>query len=395
MDSVVGSHPTMPFSIREALHGNHGLEPCVRNISHKWNLVVLQRLRRFEPIIDRPKQALQHLFELFILHVCQLDISYELKWVDDLVQYLAAISQHLIPAVKPEHSVQWGAAVYDERRKIVRYMPQREESYPKRETVNSREIIDIISRYSQTFAEPDISKEELSRMPGLMDEPAKTAIMVYAWYLKTFRIKNGWLRPYLNSPLGRRERHRNVPELSRGNALIAGGRLGRAGEELHTLYALAFLDTRGHLIWYTVRRAIRGEIIGGIACSYARGNNVRIHSSKDLRHSIQIRYDHICNFEVLDFRLWESWTQDLRSVGPCKSMGNRGRTFRAVRFDEPVVLEDALAVGFRIVNGVLVNPKGKAMRVVRGSDGLFRVHRQRLRPMAVERIPWHPRMRLM
>ncbi|CAN8073745.1 unnamed protein product [Agarophyton chilense] len=204
--------------------------------------------------------------------------------------------------------------------------------------------------------EPDITKEELSRMPGLMDEPAKTAIMVYAWYLKSYQIKNGWLRPYLNSPLGRRERHRNVSELSLSEDLVTTGRLGRIGEELHTLYALAFLDTRGHLTWYTVRQATRGEIIGGVASTYARGNNVRINSSKNTRQSIQIRYDHICNFEVLDFRLWESWTHNIRSTGPCKSMGNRTRSLRAVRFDEPVILEDALAVGFRIVNGVLVNP---------------------------------------
>lgn len=387
-------HPQMPFTIREALYGNGGLEPCVRQITHEWEPTVLERLRLFEPIIDRPKQAIHHLFELFILHVCQLNAAHSPDWVEDLVQYLSAISQHLIRPVQPEKSVQWAAAIYDDKGTIRRYVPQREECYPKSEYVEAGQIVDIISRYTRSFMEPDISREELSRMSGLMDEPAKTAVMVYAWYLNTYRIKNGWLRPFLNSPLGRRERDRRVPEKSRRNAYIAGGRLGRAKEALHTLYALAFTDTRGHLVWYTVRTATRGEIIGSVACSYARGNNCRINSSKDMRKSIQIRYDHVCNFEVLDFRLWDSWTHNLRSTGPCRSMGNRRLSPRTVRFDEPVILEDALAVGYRLVDGVLINPKGKPIQVSRGKDGLFRARRKLLRSIEKEPIDWHPRMRL-
>lgn len=346
----------------------------------------------FEPILDRPKQAIHHLLELFILHICRLDDTWDQEWLSSVVQYLAAISQHLIPAIQPSKSVQWKAAVFDKRGKIVGHIPQSEESYPKNQTISSKPILDIISSYASAFTEDDITKEELSCLTGLMDEPAKTAIMVYAWYLNSFGVKNGWLRQYFYATLGRRERPRDAPPDSLKEDVIAGGRLGRSEEELHTLFAPPFLDQRGHLIWYTVRQATRGEIIGRPATSYARGNNVRIQSTRDISRSIQIHHSHVCNASVLDIRLWDSWTHQARGVGPFRSLSNSALSAKTVRFDKPVLIEHALAVGFRVVGGCLISPAGRLLLVTKGENALYKARFHLLRNAEQETLTWHTGM---
>lgn len=344
----------------------------------------------FEPILDRPKQAIQHLAELFILHVCQMETPSDPHWLTSLVEYLAAVSQHLIPAVQPVRTVQWAAVVYDKAGKSVSTVPQTEESYPRNAIIDSSLILDIISSYSSSFKERDISKDELSHMTGLMDEPAKTAVMVYAWLLASLDIRNGWLRPFLRSHLGRRERPRSTPQPGQ---VYAGGRLGRMSEELHTLFSQAYVDRLGHLVWYTVRQAVPGEIIGRPATSYARGNNVRIQSSKDLSRSVRIHHSQICNINHLDFRLWESWTHSARGVGPYAGLANHVLSARRVRFDEPVVIEDALAVGFRVVGGTLVNPNGKEIHLSKRNDGVYTVRNRILKSSEKASISWQNGMK--
>lgn len=227
-------------------------------------------------------------------------------------------------------------------------------------------------------------------MTALMDEPAKSAVMAYAWYLHSLRIKNGWLRPYLSTALGRRERPRNCP----GGA---DGRLDRAREPLHTLYAAPYLDTNGHLVWYTVREAKLGEIIGLQASSYARGNNVRIHSCMDRERSVRIHHTQICNIERLDYRLWESWTHGARAFGAFAGLGNRALTGKWILFDAPVVVEDALAVGFRVVGGALINPNGRKMVVARRPDGVYTARVPLLKGAHKEhkagKVDWHRGMK--
>lgn len=378
--------PVFPYTLREALYGNAALEPCVSRTTHSWPEKVTQRMKLFEPILDRPKQAIQHLLELFILHVCRMETPSDPYWLTSLLDYLAAVSQHLIPAVQPVRSVQWAAAVYDKAGKPVLTVPQTEESFPRNVRIDTTLILDIVSSYSSSFKERDISKDELSLMTGLMDQPAKTAVMVYAWLLASLDVRNGWLRPLLHATLGRRERPPNVtlPE-----GATSDGRLRRMGEELHTLFSQAYVDRMGHLVWYTVRQALPGEIIGRPATSYARGNNVRIQSSKDLSKSVRIHHSQICNIKLLDFRLWESWTHSSRGVGPYAGLSNRVLSARRVRFEEPVLIEDALAVGFRVVNGSLISPSGKEMLVSKRADGIYTARNPILRCPERNSVPWH------
>jgi len=274
--------------------------------------------------------------------------------------------------VQPVRLAQWSVATTDKRGRAGERVAQMEEVYPKNANVNASAIVHLIAEYATSFAHSDITHEELSRMTGLMDEPAKTAVMAYAWFLADADIHNGWLRPYLNASLGRRER----PSAARLPAHVkpcveTEGRVGRLSEELHTIYAPPFINRLGHLVWYTIRQARRGEIIGRPASSYARGNNVRIHSSKNISKSLQIHHSQVCNLEVLDLRLWESWTMQARGVGSYGSLANRALSSRIVRFDRPVLVEDALAVGFRVVEGRLINPNGAEMVVSKTPNGLY------------------------
>lgn len=385
------SQPTVfPYTLREALYGNAALESCVSRTTHSWPEKVAQRMKLFEPILDRPKQAIQHLLELFILHVCRMEAPSDPYWLTSLLDYLAAVSQHLIPAVLPVRSLQWAAVVYDKTGKPVSTIPQTEESYPKNVRIDAALILDIVSSYSSSFKECDISKDELSQMSGLMDEPAKTAVMVYAWLLASLDVRNGWLRPFLHTTLGRRERPRNAP-LREG--VTSDGRMGRRGEELHTLFSQAYVDRMGHLVWYTVRQALPGEIIGRPATSYARGNNVRIQSSKDVAKSVRIHHSQICNIKHLDFRLWESWTHSSRGVGPYAGLASRVLSARRVRFEEPVLIEDALAVGFRVVGGSLISPSGKEMLVSKRADGIYTARNPILRCPEKKSVSWHTGMK--
>lgn len=392
--SHVNSPAAVPYTIREALFGNHGLESCVSSIQHQWNQSVHARLTLFLPIIDRPKQAIQHLFELFILHVCRMDTSWNEQWVSSLVNYLAPVSQHVIPAIQPCKSIQWYGLEFDTRGRPVSKVPKFEEYYPKHQIIPSKRILDVISHYSKSFQEDDIAKTDLTRMIGLMDEPAKTAVIGYAWFLNSQGVKNGWLRPYLHASLGRRElSHSPVSTASAKKDPTVDSRIGRVEEELHTLFSLPFFDNQGHLVWYTVRTASPGEIVGRLASSYARSNHVRIHSSKDLSKSVQIHYSHVCNFNSLDFRLWESWTNHARGVGPFRSLAKTNLSLRVVRFDRPVLLEDALAVGFRVVHGHLINPSGIRMLVVLTSNGMYKAIEHPLRVRKQEPFAWVPRMK--
>lgn len=390
--NLLPSHkpPVFPYTLREALYGNDALEPCVSRITHSWPPNVTQRMRLFEPIVDRPKQAIQHLLELFIIHVCQMETPSDPYWLTSLVDYLAAVSQHLIPLVQPVRTIQWAAVVHDKSGKAASKVPQSEESHPRNVPIDSRLILDIISSYTKSFKERDISKDELRKMPGLMDEPAKTAVMVYARFLASLDIHNGWLRKFLQSYLGRRERPRS-PQSERGGN--AGGRLGRVSEELHTLFAQAYVDRLGHLVWYTVRQAVPGEIIGRPATSYARGNNVRIQSSKDLSKSVRIHHSQICNIDRLDFRLWESWTHSVRGTGSYAGLANHALSARSVRFDEPVEIDDALAAGYRVVGGSLVNPNGKIVHILRRNDGLYKPVTWRMKNTVRTSISWHTGMK--
>lgn len=382
--------PTIfPFTLREALYGNDTLEACVSSVTHVWPDAVHRRLLLFSPILDRPKQALQHLLELFILHVCQMETPSDPLWLTNLIQYLAHASVHLIPDAKPVRATQWVAAVCERGGKTVSTVPQMEESYPRNLPVDSKLIINILSSYASSFTEPDISKLEIASMTGLMDEPAKTAVIVYAWFLASLDIRNGWLRKMLNSDLGRRERPRTAPPSQKPRG---GGRLGRLSEEPHTIFSNPFINRIGHLVWYTVRQAIRGEIIGGPACSYARGNNVRMQCSKDLAKSVRIHHSQICNLERLDFRLWESWSHSVRASGPYASLGCHALSARRVKFDEPVRLEDALAVGFRVVDDTLVSPNGKELVVSRRKDGFYSARSPILLSTEVGPVKWRAGM---
>lgn len=377
----------VPFTIREALYGNEGLEPCVTSFTYQWSPDVLRHLLRFLPIIDRPKQAIQHLLELFILHICTLDVSWDAKWVSNLVNYLAAISQHLIPHLEPNHTKQWTALIRDKRGRVIKRVLQAEETYPKSQEILSEKIIDIIGSYSESFQEPDLTYDVLSKMTGLMDEPAKTAIIVYAWFLQSRGIHNGWLKKHLNSPLGRRERQRRHTPSPKED------RLDRADEPLHTLFSHPFIDNHGHLVWNTVRTATRDEILCRPATSYARGNNVRIHTSKDLSKSVQVRRSHVCNLPVLDLRLWESWVFRVHGIGPFSSLAKQTVPARVVRFDSPVYIDSALAVGFRVVHGNLYAPDGHQVLVTRRSDGLYKAHSIFHKSQKQGLLEWHTGMK--
>lgn len=352
--------------------------------------MVRARLTRFNHVLLRPKQALQHLLELLIIRVATSNPTWEPDWVEGVVEYLAAVSDYLIPSVQAGQSAQWASAAVDARGKPVRQVPQMEECYPADIAIDASGIMHVIASVAPGLPDSPVSRAQLARMTGLMDEPAKTAVMCYSWFLASAGVPNGWLGPYLSAGLGRRERRARLPShlTLPPDSLTAGGRLARVDEELHTLYAPPFIDRLGHLIWYTVRVARPGEIIGRPATSYARSNFVRIQSSKRLSRSVQIHHSHVCNADVLDWRLWLSWTHGARATGAFKSLAADSLSPRVVPFDKPVRIECALAVGFRVVQGVLVNPLGKRLVVVPHSDSLFKAKAQSCRDSDKKDVPW-------
>lgn len=384
----------VPYTLHEALHGNNGLEPCIATLHHNFPPEIHSRLQLFSSIMPRPKQALQHLFELFLLHLCLLDPTWHPVWVADLLSYLSAAADNLIPPTPPVNpSVQWTAILRDKKGRITQRVPQLEDAYPSTHNISAGHILHILTVYAPAVTNrPPITHDYLSSLPGLMDEPAKTAIMAYAWFLAAHDIPNAWLYPFLHAPLGRRERPARIPRRLSESGVIAtvttdpsGGRLSRVDEELHTLYAPPFLNRHGQLSWYTVRAAAPGEIIGRLASSFARGAVVRIDSCRRVSRSVQVHYSHVCNFEALHFRLWATWGNGRKALGAFKSLGvvdendftagcpvtglGRGTAV----FDSPVTIEQALAVGYRIVEGALITPAGRRVKVWMGTDGLYRV----------------------
>lgn len=383
----------IPYTIHEALYGNLGLEPCVSSIQHSWHPLINHRLSKFKCITHRPKQASQHMFELFVVHVCTTDPYWHVDWVDDVVDYLVPLADTFIPSVTPDSAVQWTSIVRDKFGRQTHRVPQTEENYPPVDPVPTDAIVDVIAKIAPTFSLPPVSRDDLEQMTGLMDEPAKTAVMAYAWFLASRNVDNGWLRPYLLGPLGRRELPPTLDDDALENTLThsADGRLARQDEELHTVYAPPFVNHVGHLVWYTVRYCRPGDMLALPAESYARRNNVRIYSVKQFSRSVKIHRAAVCNPHVLDLRLWFSWTHGARGIGPCKSLANDVFSLKVVSFDKPVRLECALAAGFRVVQGILVNPAGKPLTVVNIGDGLFKAKSYSHKGDG-EPIPWHPAM---
>lgn len=384
-----------PYTIHEALFGNDGLEPCVSSVTHEFHPVVRERLCKFNFLITRPKQASQHMLELFILQLCRIDPYWNVDVVDGAVDSLVQITDHLIPPVTPAVSCfQWTALVHDCKRRVCRRVSQSEPSYPSTALVDTDAIVRVIAENAVLLPEATITTEQLSEMTGLMDEPAKTAVMAYAWFLASVGVNNGWLVSFLTAPLGRRERPPHLPSdvSSQYHQYSADGRLGRSNEELHTLYAPPFVNRHGQLVWYTIRTAWPGEVIGRTASVYAVCNRVRIHSCKSLSRSVQIHHSHVCNARALDIRLWQSWTHSARSVGTYKSLSNCAFSSRSVSFDAPVRLEGALGVGFRVVTGVLFNPDGKRLAVIELPDGLFKAKLISYDAIP-EPVPWHNGMK--
>lgn len=159
------------------------------------------------------------------------------------------------------------------------------------------------------------------------------------------------------------------------------------------MFSTPYIDRMGHLVWYTVRQAVPNEIIGRPACSYARGCNVRIQSSKDIAKSVRIHRSQICNIDRLDYRLWESWTHSVRAGGAFSSLGSHAFSARRVKFDHPVKLEDALGAGFRVIEGTLVNPNGKEAVVSRQKDGLYLAKYPILLSAEKSSVKWHSGMK--
>lgn len=389
-NNKVNSVKPVPYTIYEALHGTIGLEGCVSDVTYSWDPLVRARLSRFVSIMNRPKQALQHILELLILSVCTLGPEQEDAWVSAALNELFTAAELLIPPVASSHANQWSTMSVDSKGRPARNVPQVEECYSNDFPIDATGIVRIIATFAPALPGEPIPCNRLAGMTGLMDEPAKSAVMVYAWFLANAGIPNGWLRPYLAATLGRRELLPRLPlSLSAPpDTACAGGRLARSGEELHTLYAPPFTDRLGHLLWYTVRAARPGEVIGRPATSYARANAVRIHSSMRLSRSVQIHPSHICNSDVLDWRLWLSWTHGYRATGSFKSLAADSLSPHTVAFDKPVRIECALAVGFRVVQGSLINPSGKKLVVIRHSESLFKAKAHSCRGTDRSPIPW-------
>lgn len=335
------------------------------------------------------------MFELFLLHLCTTDPYWHVDWVDDVIDHLVPLADTFIPSVTPDSAVQWTSVVRDKHGRPIQRVPQSEEGYPPVDPVPTDAIVEVIAQIAPAFSLPPVSHHDLAHMTGLMDEPAKTAVMAYAWFLASRNVDNGWLRPYLIGPLGRRELPPTLDDDALENTLkhSVEGRLAREDEELHTLYAPPFVNRVGHLVWYTVRYARPGDMLALPAESYARRNNVRIHSVKRFSRSVKIRGAAVCNPHVLDLRLWFSWTHGVRGTGPYKSLANDSFTAKTVAFNKPVRIECALAVGFRVVQGILINPYGKPLAVVSIGDGLFKAKSHSPRKGDDEPVPWHPGMK--
>lgn len=373
-------------------------------------------------ILSRPKQAIHHLLELLIIHVCTLppdpDPAVD-TWHTATVDYLARAAHDLIPSnIFPATSIQWYASpprpysssssaritppisattttttttnpqsVPNSPPRVgsakpssqtARLIPQTEESFPSDVVIDAHSIMHVIASVTHQLPNPEsqIPFTVLSELPGLMDEPARTSAITYAWFLHSEKIPNGFLRKFIfSSALARRELPAN---LSNNHMNNVDGRLIRRKEELHSIYGQPFINRLGHLSWYTVRTARVGEVITRPAESYAKGCNVRIHSCKTLSRSVAVKASHLCNRAVLDLRLWSSWTMGFRGIGSFKGLANpRGSSARGVVvFDEPVRMEGALGVGFRIVDGVVVDPLGR-VHVVLGVEGQRNLYRLR------------------
>lgn len=268
-----------------------------------------------------------------------------------------------------------------------------EEYYPSTQTVNAKSIVDIISSYSESFTEPPLTFDQLANIPLTMDQPVIAAVVAYAYFLHTHEIKNGWLRSFFQTIPARRERAR-----THSQPLLEHGRI-RVKQSLHTLFSAPFVNNRGHLIWYAANRAKPSNILSLPTACYARSNIVRIHSTNDHSKYIQVHVSRICNKMFLDMRLWQSWTHNMRGVGQFCSLANPVISIGAVRFDHHVLIEGALAVGFRLVNGLLYNPAGVRMVVRKRKDDFYVartqvMHHQNGRgKRAEEKIDWQSGMR--
>lgn len=245
-------HTPIPYTIYEALYGLHGLESCVSHVSHRWHPIIHNRLSLFIPILSRPKQAIHHLLELLIIHVCTLPPDPDPvvhSWTTATVDYLARAAHDLIPSnTLPATSVQWYASpsppytsassapttppaspaatvsshpnsqsVHSSPSRVgpakrssqtSRLTPQTEEAFPSNVFIDAQSILHVIGSVTHQLPnpEPHIPFAVLSQLPGLMDEPARTAAITYTWFLHSESIPNGFLPKFIfSSALARRE----------------------------------------------------------------------------------------------------------------------------------------------------------------------------------------------
>lgn len=340
--------PTPPYTLREALHGTAHLEQNTPS-PPSYPPHIRSRLLLFSPILDRPKQALHHLLELFLLHICLHPNPPNPTYHQTLLHHLAALSQHLIPPVQP----------------ITHHA---KESYPAI-PIPADTILSILRDFLPAFPAP-FPPPVPTALPGEQPNPAKSAILAYAAFLDSQNLPTAWLAPYLmpNVP-GRRERP------SRHHPTTKPRQKPPLPPPLHTLFTLPYLNRHTHLIWLTVRTAATpSDIIALPATSYARGNAVTIRSETDPALAARVDATQIVNVRRLDSRLWETWTGGACAAGRFASLAPRRVLGRVVRFDRPVRGDDALAAGWAFKQGgVAVRPDGKTVRVGRRADGLFEV----------------------
>lgn len=350
---------TPPYTLHEALYGLSNLHPRVSHLHQAFPAHVHARFQRFHGILNRPKQSIHHLFELFIITVCQLETPTDPPWLNNLLDYLASACLHLIPAIPQQAS------------KLT--------EYPSSIQADAKLILDILRTYTSSFVESQIQRNELACMTGNMDEPAKTALMAYAWMLDVMNINNGWLRPYLTAAIGcRNGKHEQ-------------------SVELFTLYSPPFVDVKGHVKWYTVRKAQPNHIIGRQAQVYAINNRVVIVTDTQIDRSIQIHHSQLCNRPRFDLRLWTTWTAGGTAIGPFAGLGKKRPLGKPVRFDAPVRIDDAIAVGYRVRDSRLLNPAGKLMNVSKSPHGYYRAklvnNHSHSGHSPQESVQWHMEMK--
>lgn len=297
----------------------------------------LSKINLFTPIIHRRKHSLHYLLELFILHVILLPPTSPSakQWTEHLLSYLSRASPYLIPEISGKPLTE--------------------------------RILGIITAYAPALSLTQIPESYLTSLIAPPDEPAKAAIFAFAAFLHRYDAPNGWLLKYLTPAHGNRS---PLPPAFN-----------------HCLYCPPFLDSRGHLVWYTVRTVHDSILHGCRTWVSAHGAIVALRSGSFPGSAIQMHRREIVNYKRFDIRLWETWTGGAAGIGKFASLG-RGGLGRPISFDRPVVFEDALAVGWTVKNGILRDPNGTPRSVRRGKDGLYRVIRGK-----GEEVDWQPGMR--